>query len=259
MNHRPTLLHPLLLLLAILGMQSSAPAAPEGETPPPVSTDRMIEKAWLGQIKAPELGSKEAIPAAPADHVLDRATVLRPEAAAELSALLVKAQAQDVHVFLVTVPSLKVLPSLQGEQLEILVGRYAAAWIKGVVGAIVLFDDEGGLMTISFSPEAQRRFSSFEIERDVKDRVEKIKHSGLAREKLESSTRIATDVLVELQTKYARDTHRQRIANFLMGTVALFGIVLAVWSATRGAKSTDSAFDDLETEAGSEDKAPPRV
>ena len=46
-----------------------------------------------------------------------------------------------------------------------------------------------------------------------------------------TSAYFVADTLIPLQTKWAKDTRRQRIANLIMSTVALLGVGLAVFSA----------------------------
>ena len=172
-----------------------------------------------------------AVPPAPVSFVLDQASVFQPEAAARLSNRLTTARTSEVYVFVVTFRTLSVPASKQLAKLELLAKSFAKDWLREKVGAVILFDDEGGLMTVEFSSETDQRFAGFAVEAAVKEPLGKIQQSGIARDKLEQSAYFVADTLIPLQNKWAKDTRRQRIANLIMSTVALLGVGLAVFSA----------------------------
>lgn len=173
---------------------------------------------------------REPIPPAPAGFILDQAGVLLPEATARLSARLTTARASDVYVYVVTFRTLGVLPSKQEERLHFLAKDFAKSWAADKVGAMLLFDDEGGLMTVQFNPETDHRFATFAVEAALREPLGKIQQSGLARDKLEQSAYVIADTLIPLQEKWSKENHRQRIGNFIMGTIALLGIGLIIFS-----------------------------
>ena len=207
------------VLLALLSLPS-APAAEDPLSVNPTNTPSIIPPA-----------PHDPVPPAPAGLILDQAQVLRPEAAARLTARLDAARAADVHVYVVTFRTLGVPPSKQEDKLHTLAKDFAKAWTPKKVGAILLFDDEGGLMAVEFSPETDSRFAGFAVEAALKEPLTKIQETGLAREKLEQSAYVVADALVPLQAKWLKDTHRQHIASLIIGTVALLGIGLAIVSA----------------------------
>jgi len=178
-----------------------------------------------------------AIPPAPVSHILDQADVILPEVKARLSTRLVAAKAQAVEVFVVTVPSLKVLPSKQSERLEKLASEYCTAWAGKNVGAVLLFDDEGGLMTVVTSKTAEKRFTAFLLEKEFREALAKIPPSAISREKLERSGWIVVETLSRLETEAARRDRSQLIGNIVMGALALLGLSLAVYSAVSGGAS----------------------
>ena len=200
----------------------------------------------------PTVPEEEPLLPVPAGPILDQAGVLRPDAVARLTAALSAARTQDVWVYVLTVPSLRVLPSKQKEKLEALAKRYIDAWAPRTVGAILLFDDEGGLMSLQTSKEAEDRFSAVAIQIGIEERLVKLRTEGLAREKLEQMALIATDALGQLQSQYVADSARQRRTNLLMGGLALIGVGLAVWSALAGSKPSAPA-----TDAPDPEKIPP--
>ena len=234
----------LLALLAALALLLPAPAmqAADDETAKP-NPDAPA---------TPAPPHREPVPPPPTGLLLDQAHVLLPEATALLSARLVAARAADVHVYVVTIRSLGVPPSKQGDQLQETVRDFLKAWLPHEVGAVILFDDESGLMTVELSKETDQRFASFAVERDLRELLAKAQESGLAREKLEQIAQIVAETLSQRQTTWAKAARKERTANLIMGTVALLGIGLAVFSAIGKPKTPATA-----TPAAASENPPP--
>jgi len=179
-----------------------------------------------------------SIPPAPASHVLDQADVILPDVEVKMSARLLAARLQGVAVYVATVSSLRVPPSQQAEALEKLAGKYCAAWSPKQVGALLLFDDEGGLMTVVTSKEAEERFTAFLLEKEFREGLAKIPGDVISRVKLERSGIIVADTLARLQSEAAKGDRTKRIGNLVMGLLAVLGIGLAILSALSGPKAT---------------------
>ena len=182
--------------------------------------------------------AKEDIPPIPASHILDLGNVFLPETAKRLSAELTDAQEKGVGVYVVTIPSLKVLPSKQSERLEKLANDYATAWLPKQPGAVLLFDDEGGLMTVVTSKRAEERFSSFILEMEFRQALAKIPPASISREKLQRSATIVAETLSKLEINAAKAERRQWLSNLLMGLLAVAGVGLAVFSYLSGSNTT---------------------
>ena len=178
-----------------------------------------------------------SIPPAPASHVLDQADVILPDVEAKMSARLLAARLQGVAVYVVTVSSLRVPPSQQAEALEKLAGKYCAAWSPKQVGALLLFDDEGGLMTGVTSKEAEERCTAFLLEKEFREGLAKIPGDVISRVKLERSGIIVADTLARLQSEAAKGDRTKLIGNLVMGLLAVLGIGLAILSALSGPKA----------------------
>lgn len=178
-----------------------------------------------------------SIPPAPASHVLDQADVILPDVEAKMSARLLAARLQGAAVYVVTVSSLRVPPSQQAEALEKLAGKYCAAWSPKQVGALLLFDDEGGLMTVVTSKEAEERFTAFLLEKEFREGLAKIPGDVISRVKLERSGIIVADTLARLQSEAAKGDRTKLIGNLVMGLLAVLGIGLAILSALSGPKA----------------------
>ena len=181
----------------------------------------------------------EPVPPAPAGQILDQAHVLLPEIAARLSAKLASARALDVHVYVVTVSSLRVPSSKQLERLEEIAKDYSDTWNKRTIGAVILFDDESGLITLELSKPTSERFTTFAVEDVLRTPLGEAQKSGLARDKIERFGEITAVALSRLQEDYLKETHRARIGNLIMGGIALLGIGLTIFSAV--AKSNGPA------------------
>ena len=174
---------------------------------------------------------REPIPPAPAGHILDQAQVFLPEAATRLGARLAAAKAVEVQIYVVTVRSLKVPSSKQLARLQSLAKDYSAAWLSHDVGAIILFDDESGLVTLELSKETDKRYVGFAVEEELKRPLGEAAKIGLARDKVERFAEVTVEVLTRLQTTFLKEAHRQLIGNLIMGAIALLGVGLAVFSA----------------------------
>ena len=178
-----------------------------------------------------------SIPPAPASHVLDQADVILPDVEAKMSARLLAARLQGAAVYVVTVSSLRVPPSQQAEALEKLAGNYCAAWSPKQVGALLLFDDEGGLMTVVTSKEAEERFTAFLLEKEFREGLAKIPGDVISRVKLERSGIIVADTLARLQSEAAKGDRTTLFGNIVRGLLAVLGIGLAILSALSGPKA----------------------
>ncbi len=178
------------------------------------------------------------IPPAPASHVLDQADVILPDVEARLSVRLLAARPQGVEVFVVTISSLRVPPSKQAAELEKLANDYCVAWTPRKIGALLLFDDEGGLMTVVTSKEAEKRFTTFLLEKEFREGLAKIPPAAISRVKLERSGMIVVETLSRLEAEAAKSDRTKMIGNIVMGALALLGIGLAVLSALSGGKPT---------------------
>jgi len=227
------------------GTVPSRPTPNVNVPPRPISPDNTAKPAEPPPAALP---AEEPLLPLPAEPILDQAGVLRPDAVERLHTALTAARAKDVWIYVLTVPSLQVLPSKQKEKLEATAKRYAKAWTPKTVGAIILFDDEGGLMSMETSKEAGRRFSDVAIQIAMEERTAKLQTEGLAREKLEKITLVAAEALCQLQAQYVEDSRRQRRINLIMGGLAVIGVGLALWSALGGPKSPASPKPEPEIE-----------
>jgi uncharacterized membrane protein YgcG len=191
----------------------------------------------------------------PEKGVLDEAKVFQPEAIARLESGLEAAHQRKVRVYILTLTALNVEHSKQQAEVERLAKRYVEAWSPNEPGAVLVFDDQSGLMGMEVSKEARDRFSDVTIHFKLIDALQHFLENGLSRDKLERAALTTAEVLVDLETQYEQEKRRRAIANTIMGVLALIGVVLVIRSAL--AKDTpEKPFLEAETQ-DENSKTPP--
>jgi uncharacterized membrane protein YgcG len=165
----------------------------------------------------------------PQTHVLDQANVLLPEVAANLNAEFTKAsQENSLNVYLLTIPNLKASSVDRKAALENVADQYAAAWIQGT-GALILFDDESGLVSVAYSTEAKQLYSEVALDTQLRGPLEAAEISGLTREKLERASQSVLQVMEKLKRETVLKTPGEHPAvKFIGGFLLLLAIALVV-------------------------------
>ena len=171
------------------------------------------------------------VPARPADYLADAAGVFPPEATRRLlDSLKSCANEHDVQVYVMTVPTLKVMPSRAEATLEELCASSVEKWTRDQVGAVVSFDDETGLATLRPSDEAERVLSSVALNIVFKDPRVQSGKKRVTPEKLEAITMVLVSELSDLKMKMKREAQRQQTMR------AVFLCVLTVALLAGGAR-----------------------
>ena len=124
-------MHRLPFAAALLAALALMPSASAQQETTKIEADPSTMPTVTGS--APPL---EHVPSAPPGLILDQGHVLLPEITDRLSAKLEKALSLDVHVYVVTVPSLHVGASKNLARLGELATAYSDAWNKNAVGAV---------------------------------------------------------------------------------------------------------------------------
>ena len=167
------------------------------------------------------------IPPRPADHLLDQAHVFQPETAHRLvDALATCARAHDVHIYVLTLPTLKVMPSHTREKLEELRAVAEQTWFQGQVGGMIIFDDESGWVTMGVSAEAQRLFSTVAIHLVFNDPELEPTLKRLTPAKLETSAMTLVSHFTDLKIKADDEARWQRTKHVIFGAIAFWGLLL---------------------------------
>lgn len=165
----------------------------------------------------------------PQTHVLDQANVLLPEVAANLNAEFTKAsQENSLNIYLLTIPNLKASSVDRKAALENVADQYAAAWIQGT-GALILFDDESGLVSVAYSTEAKQLYSEVALDTQLRGPLETAQTGGLSREKLERASRLVLQIMEKIQHETLLKSPGEHPAiKFIGGFLLLLAMVLVV-------------------------------
>jgi hypothetical protein len=178
------------------------------------------------------------IPARPAGHVLDTANFLGPELLQRLEAALSEeARTADVHIYLLTVPS------MPKNSLDAFGKRVAETWTNGLFGGVIVFDDGTGQVAIEPSGEVLKRFHEFELallmesNMDLKHRP---KHSRDGLEHTAGSLRTALHELKMRANRQDRSSLSKRIGLAAFGLIALLVGTLVYFRQSRSGTRSDS-------------------
>jgi len=184
--------------------------------------------------------SANVLPDAPDGLILDEGKILLPERAAELSERLVAMMRErGISIYVVTVPSLGVPPSIQHERLSNLAHLYVDRWLQGLVGVVFLVDDESQAAIIVASAEADRQFPPLRRKLLMKDPLQSVQREKFLRDKVERTTLVIVDVLSGLQDEAKRAARRDRMVNTMMAVIACVGLLVVILA--RGKNRTAAA------------------
>lgn len=181
------------------------------------------------------------VPARPENYLLDQGTIFPPEVARRMEdALKACARDYDVHIYVMTVPSFKVMPSRVGEKISELLQATRTEWLKGKVGAVIIFDDEAGVVAMGESAEARNVFSPVALNMLFKDPRLQSKKKRNAPDKLAGAVSIMIQELTNLRAKANDEARKRRTMNLVFasigGCVVLGGAGLFMLK-RRGAKA----------------------
>jgi len=175
----------------------------------------------------PDTQAAVALPPAPEGMILDQSRVLLPERAEELSMRLTALRGErSIWIYVVTVPSLGVAPSVQRERLSNLGHFYADGWLADRLGVVFLIDDESQAAIIVASTEADRQFPPLQRNLLMQDPLREVQREKFLRDKVEGTTLVIVDVLSGLQDEAKRAARRDRVVNTLMAVTAVIGIAV---------------------------------
>jgi len=173
--------------------------------------------------------SANVLPDAPDGLILDEGKILLPERAAELSERLVAMMRErGISIYVVTVPSLGVPPSIQHERLSNLAHLYVDRWLQGLVGVVFLVDDESQAAIIVASAEADRQMPPLRRNLLMQDPLRAVQREKFLRDKVEGTTLVIVDVLSGLQDEAKRAARRDRVINLMMAVIAIAGVALVL-------------------------------
>ena len=180
--------------------------------------------ALLFFLTAIPLRSAVVVPDRPENFLLDQGVVFPPEAVQRLeAAITATARDHDLHVYVMTTPTLRSVPSRVGGKASEFLNAIRAEWLKGKVGAVIIFDDEAGLVEMGASEEARKILPPAELTEIFRDPRLQSKRRRLGAAKLEETVMVLVHGLTELRVRI-QDEERSRATMKTAGVIA--GIVI---------------------------------
>ena len=140
--------------------------------------------------------------------------------------LKTRARDHDVHIYVLTVPTLKVMPSHIWEKLEETRVAAEQVWFNGQVGALIIFEDESGSMTLGVSAEAQRVFSTVAINVVLHDPQLEPTMKRISPQKLETFAMTLSNHFTDLKIKADLEIRSQWTRRVIFGVIASCGLLL---------------------------------
>ena len=130
------------------------------------------------------------------------------------------------------------MPSRVREKLEELGSAATEKWLKDRVGAVIVFDNEAGWVTIGLSERAEREFSSVTLNMVLKDPLMITRKKRLSPDKLEATAIVLVDGLVKLKMNSLKEQRRHSVVRFAFIAVVLIAVTLgglSFWGKPRSA------------------------
>lgn len=169
----------------------------------------------------PAIHSAVPIPPKPENYLADQGAVFPPEAAQRIEhALKTCARNFDVHIYVVTVPTLNVMPSRVDAKLTELLSAIREEWLKGKVGAVIAFDAEAEQASLGESEETRKVFPAVSLHMVFADPLIQGGVKRRARERLEATTLAMIQDFTDLRAHEYEDARKQRSANLMFAGIA---------------------------------------
>lgn len=176
------------------------------------------------------------IPPQPSGHILDTAHFLQPESLKRLESNLgAEAQAHGVDVYLLTIPS------IQKGAFDAFTRQVTEVWTKDRFGAVIVFDDGTGLVSIQQSEQVTKRFYEFELSLLLKDAMTTEKRPRLSRAGLEHTTVAVKTALHELKTRANQEERKSLITRLSLGIFGFLAVLLGAMEYFRRRSIVSSA------------------
>jgi hypothetical protein len=214
---------------------------------------------WLIAIQPAWSGPETYFPEKPPGMLIDKAGVLLPEKAAALNDdLLAEAQRSGIWVYVLTLASLDVRPSLQHDRLSKIAHYYVDLWARDRLAIVILFDDESSDAVVAASPELDRQFAPWSRNMRLSEPLARIVMSKeLTREKVDKAARLTLATLVEMKHEAqaeARQKKRVKIGMLIFFMLAGAAIIYGSLRKKRGTPTAE-ASQSSSTEPTAEKKA----
>ena len=161
------------------------------------------------------------IPPRPPGHILDNAHFLTQEMLLRLESVLAQeARDNGVDIYLLTVPS------VEKNTLEPFTDQVMKAWMNGLFGATIVFDDGTGRVAFGQSDVVTRRFYEYELSVLLRDSMSSGKRPRLSRDGLEHTTMSVKAALHELKLRANHQDRNSLLKRAGLALIALVGLLV---------------------------------
>lgn len=166
------------------------------------------------------------VPLRPENYLLDQGDIFPPDVEQRIvSTLQTAAHDYDVHIYVMTLPTLQVMPSRVAEKLNELLSATRTEWLKGRVGAVIIFDDEAGRAAIGDSDEARKVFSPVALNMLLKDPKLQSKKKRSGPEKLASTVSLVVKGFTDLRTESNAAARKRSLVTGIFASIITAAIV----------------------------------
>ena len=141
-----------------------------------------------------------------------------------------------------TLPTLQVMPSRVRDKLDSLGAAATEAWLKDDLGAVIVFDNEAGWVTVFLSERTEKEFSTVALSLMLQNRLLQARKKHLSPDKLEDSAMVLVSGLTELKLSGMQEARRHAVFRYVF--LAVFLILGGCgWVAVRSRKPSSIAAD----------------
>ena len=186
----------------------------------------------------PSIAAEIAVPDRPPDYLMDQGGVLPPEKARKISAALhACARDYDIHIYVMTLPTLGVLPSRAREKLDEILETAKSKWMTGKAGALLIFDYESGTASMAESEEARRIFSSIAMNLIFADPELQPSRKARYSEQLERGAHALIKRFSNLRMRSVEEEKRRRANNRFFWAITGGALLLVIATAVAKTRS----------------------
>lgn len=183
------------------------------------------------------------IPKRPEGRILDLAHFLPEDVRKRLDEELQqesRTNGADVYVL--------VVPSLAKDTLAPFTKQVSDAWMKDLFGAVIVFDDATGVLSIEESEKLTKNFYEFELARLLHDSMAPSKRPRLSRAGLEHTIVAVKDAVRELKGRADKAEHNSRNTQLGLGIVALAALLIGAFAFLRRRSGNAGATSPTSTD-----------
>lgn len=178
-----------------------------------------------------------SLPPRPLDPVLDTARVFTPEMLVQLNnALSQEGRNFGIHIFMLT------QVATEKGDVEAVAQQAAAAWLHGEFGAVLVFDDSIGRLSIEPSDEFTKRFHEFQLKSTLVPLMGDAKREKFSHDRLAQMAIAVAGALRTLKVHGEREVRILRVEQIAFA-IFMAGALLLLALHSRGGHGAESDAD----------------